>query len=472
MPTALVWLRQDLRLADNPALYHAARASQDVLPVYCYDAQHPYAPGAASRWWLHHSLADLQQRLKKLGVQLSLQRGAGSDLIPKWVKQHGIEAVYWNEGITPVDRAHDRQLQQALAKLGVAAHCYPANLLHDPATFLNQQGQFYKVFTPFWRKCSVQVPSRALVPIPKLAQRSHLPTLALADFDFLPTQPNWAEPFHGYWQVGEAAAQQRLEQFIEERLANYAIGRDYPAQAMTSLLSPHLHFGEIGPTQIWAALAEIKTRSAGFAESLTRYRTEIGWREFCHHLLYHFPGLATRNFNAKFDAFPWVKSKKLLMAWQRGLTGYPIVDAGMRQLWHTGYMHNRVRMIVGSFLVKDLLLDWRDGAAWFWDTLVDADMANNAAGWQWVAGSGADAAPYFRVFNPRLQGEKFDPEGRYVAQWVPELAKLPAKYVHEPSSAPEAVLKAAGVTLGKNYPKPIVAHNKARDRALAAYKAL
>lgn len=472
MSAVLVWYRHDLRLADHPALFHAGANSDDVLPVYILDTAHPRPMGGASRWWLHHSLSALSTALKQQGAHLALVQGEAIASLLSLVKQSPIKAVYWHEGINPYDRACDEKLKAEMAVLGVEAHCYSANLMHDPARFLNLSGQGYKVFTPFWRKCAFQIPNRRLYPIPKLKQHTRLASESLTSWDLLPIKPNWATHFPEYWQPGEAGAHQQLDQFIRSRLEDYDIGRDFPARAMTSRVSPHLHFGEISPLQIWTALDEIKTRDAGFRASLSRYRSELGWREFNHHLLFHYPDLATQNVNRKFDAFPWKLNQKQLRAWQKGLTGFPIVDAGMRELWHTGYMHNRVRMIVGSFLVKDLLIDWRLGEAWFWDTLVDADWANNAGGWQWVAGAGADAAPYFRVFNPKLQGEKFDPEGKYVAQWVPELARLPAKYIHEPSMAPAAVLATAGVVLGKTYPRPLVAHNVARDEALAAYKAL
>jgi deoxyribodipyrimidine photo-lyase len=471
----IVWFRQDLRLDDNPALSAAAASGRPVVPLYIHDEETPgaWAPGGAARWWLHHSLAALGASLERLGAILHLERGSAADVLPRLAKRIGAGAVFWNRCYEPHAVARDTKLKASLIKQGLDVESFNASLLFEPWEMKTKGGEPYRVFTPFWNACL----ARGEVPPPRPAPKS-LKTLTglpdgmrLSKFGLLPSKPNWAEAFPAHWAPGEAGAKRRLGSFLNEILQDYGEARDRPGTEGTSRLSPHLHWGEIGPRQIRAAMDE-----RGFADARTRagkaaakFLSELGWREFSYHLLFHFSDLPNANFRAAFDSFPWRRDTKALKAWQRGATGYPIVDAGMRELWATGWMHNRVRMIVASFLTKHLLIDWRQGALWFWDTLVDADLASNAASWQWVAGCGADAAPYFRIFNPVLQGEKFDPECRYVRRWVPELAKLPDGVLHKPWEASGAALKEAGVALGKTYPKPIVDRKAARARALAAY---
>ncbi len=472
----VVWFRQDLRLNDNPALAAAAASGRPVIALYILDtSEHAWKPGGATNWWLHHSLVDLAKTLRsRYDLRVILRRGDPARLLPALLRETGADAVHWNRVYEPAAIARDTALKASLRKDGVAVETHNAALLFEPWTVKTQAGGWFKVFTPFWRACLAQ-PS----PVPQGAPKDLTPFAggldsdALESWSLLPTKPDWAGGLRKTWTPGEAGAANRLKDFIDQDLHRYASGRDRPDLNCTSRLSPHLHFGEIGPRQVWQAIQMAADRDgAGAAQNAAKFLSEIGWREFCHHLLFHFPDLPQQNFRADFDSFPWAPNAEHVKAWQRGRTGYPIVDAGMRQLWHTGWMHNRVRMIAASFLIKHLLQDWREGEAWFWDTLVDANLANNAGGWQWVAGSGADAAPYFRIFNPIMQGEKFDPEGDYVRRWVPELAQLPNKYIHKPWTAPAGVLKQAGLTLGRDYPQPLVDHDKARKAALAAFAAL
>jgi deoxyribodipyrimidine photo-lyase len=463
--TTLVWFRQDLRLRDNPALA-AAAARGRIVPVFILDdSDKNWAPGAASRWWLHHGLEALRQELGAL----SFYRGDPKKLIPLIVKDAKATAVVWNRCYDGHSVTRDTAIKDALKKNGVTVETFNGSLLNEPWELQTGGGSFYKVFTPYWRAARAR-PMAAPTGKPRQINAHRLASSdKLEDWGLLPTKPNWAKGFEAMWTPGEAGALDRFKQFLDDDVADYDEGRDRPAKESTSRLSPHLHFGEISPRQIYARLQhdfDSKAARSGAA----KFMSELGWREFSHHLLYHFPQLPDDNWRDAFDAYPWRQSKKDLRAWQRGQTGYPMVDAGMRELWHTGFMHNRVRMIVASFLIKHLRLDWREGEAWFWDTLVDADLANNAFNWQWVAGSGADASPYFRIFNPMTQGEKFDPNGDYVRRWCPELAKLPDKFVHAPFKADDETLKAAGVVLGKNYPKPIVDHDEARKAALEGYK--
>jgi len=382
--------------------------------------------------------------------------------------------VLWNRCYEPTARERDTRLKATLQARGIDARSFNASLLFEPGSILSKSGTPYSVFTPFWRACLAAAPPASPLATPKtLPAPATLPASdTLADWRLLPSQPDWAAGLRQSWQPGEAGARTRLAEFIEESLAHYSGERDVPALASTSRLSPHLHFGEIGPRQIWSALDTARHGNAALGGGAGKFLSELGWREFSYNLLYDHPALPERSLRQEFDRFPWRRDAMALRAWQRGRTGYPIVDAGMRQLWHSGWMHNRVRMIAASFLIKHLLLDWRRGESWFWDTLVDADLASNAASWQWVAGSGADAAPYFRIFNPVLQGQRFDADGAYVRQWVPELAGLEAKHIHAPWRAPAQQLQAANVVLGKTYPRPIVDHAAARQRALAAFASL
>jgi deoxyribodipyrimidine photo-lyase len=475
VPPALVWFRQDLRLDDNPALTAAAERGGPILAVYVLDEDGDWAPGGASRWWLHHSLAALDRDLAARKIPLVLRRGRADRIVPALMCEVGAEAVFWNRCYEPAAIARDAALETALRAHGRTVVTGNASLLREPWTIANRGGGPFKIFTPFWRALlAAGDPPAALPPIAPHCPGVEPPASErLAAWKLRPAQPDWAGGLHATWIPGEQGARMRLDALCETILVQDVTARDVPALEGTSRLSPHLHFGEISPRRIWHRVRSVmaEARQPGLDQQAEVFLKELAWREFSYHLLFHAPWLPERPLQPRFEHFPWRHVDAELRAWQRGCTGYPLVDAGMRQLWQTGWMHNRVRMVVASFLIKHLLHDWRLGQRWFWDTLVDADLANNAASWQWVAGSGADAAPYVRVFNPTLQGEKFDPEGAYVRRFVPELAGLPSAYIHAPSRAPSTVLRAAGVAPGRSYPMPIVDHKAARARALAAFKA-
>ncbi len=463
----IVLFRNDLRISDNRALSSAVEAGKAVVPLFILDeSQKGSRPaGAANRWWLHHSLLALANALEKLDSKLVLRQGSTDEIVAETVRSTGADAVFWNRRYSPPDIAADTVLKSTLRADGLKAESFDGFLLHEPSQLSTRSGDFYKVFTPFYNRLA-EIEPRDPIDAPSriAAWNGTLPSQKLDDLRLLPRNPDWSSGLGERWHPGEAGAKDRLAQFLEDRLDSYTEDRNVPGIEGTSGLSPHLARGEISPFQIMAALR--RRRGKG----VETFRKEIGWREFSYHLLFNRPNLHSENFRPEFNSFKWRSAQSALKAWQSGRTGYPIVDAGMRELWQTGWMHNRVRMIAASFMVKDLLLDWRDGEKWFWDTLVDADAANNPASWQWVAGSGADAAPYFRIFNPVLQGEKFDPEGTYVRRYVPELARLPNRYVHRPFEAPAALLAECGVTLGENYPLPLVDHAVARERALEIYK--
>jgi deoxyribodipyrimidine photo-lyase len=469
-PATIVWFRNDLRIADNLAL----SAACDEGPVVCLyvldeESRDFRGLGGAQRWWLHHALEALSKKLKALDAPLVLRRGAAADVLDSVIKETGAEKIYWNRRYVPAGMALDTMIKSTLAERGLTVRSFAGHLLHEPSEFQTGAGGPYRVYSPFWRAMNASGEPRSPIDAPdRLTTLSTLPKSdRIENWDLLPKKPDWAGSIAAEWTPGEDGAQARLDDFITRPFNGYKTDRDRPDRDGTSRLSPHLAFGEITPAQIWEASSRRPKEVS--EDDRTTFRKEVAWREFSYHLLYHFPDLPRENFNSRFDAMRWSGTDDHFSAWCRGLTGYPIVDAGMRQLWQTGWMHNRVRMIVASFLTKDLMIDWRRGEDWFWDTLVDADHASNAASWQWVAGSGADAAPYFRVFNPMLQGKKFDPDGDYVRTFVPELARLDARHIHQPFDAPADVLKAAGVRLGETYPAPIVDHFKARDRALGAY---
>jgi deoxyribodipyrimidine photo-lyase len=474
--TTLVWFRQDLRLADNPALLSAAARGGTVIPVYLHDtAAGPWAAGGASHWWLHHSLAVLSAALEGCGSRLTLR--ATSDCLAtllQLARECGATSVVWNRLYEPASIARDAAVKAALRAAGLAVASFNTALLHEPWEVQTRGGTPFQVFTPFWRQCLSLPEPAAPLPAPTAlpAPRDWPVSQPLASLGLLPVR-DWARAFPAAWTPGSAAAQLRLGEFLAGSFTDYPSQRNRPDLAATSRLSPHLHFGEIGPREIWhATRVHAETRGAAASWRSSQFLSEVGWREFAYHLLYHFPQTPDAPLRAEYGRFPWRPDAAVLRAWQRGRTGYPIVDAGMRELWTTGWMHNRVRMIAASFLVKDLLQPWQDGARWFWDTLVDADLAANTLGWQWTAGCGADAAPFFRIFNPVLQGLKFDPAGSYVRRWVPELAGLPDEWLHKPWEAPAAVLSAANLRLGDNYPRPIVEHGAAREIALAALQSL
>ncbi len=471
----VVWSRDDLRLGDNPALTRAVESGRPVIVVHVLDEVSPgMRPlGGATRWWLHHGLAALGADLAALGGRLILRRGPASVVIAALVEDVDAAAVFWNRRHLPAAIAIDRELKARLRLEGLTVESFQAGLLHEPHAITTRTGGGFRVFTPFWRAVTAGGRPRAPLPRPR-AVRGYAPPLAsldLFELDLLPRAPDWSGGIAAEWTPGEAGATARLRRFLESGLSGYALRRDRPDLDAGSHLSPHLRFGEISP---FTVLEAVETRVAADPASRAdadKFLAELGWREFAHHLAFHFGDLATRNFQPRFDAFPWRDDPAFLSAWRRGRTGYPLVDAGLRQLWATGTMHNRVRMVAASFLVKHGLVDWRAGEAWFLDTLVDACPAVNPASWQWVAGSGADAAPYFRIFNPVAQGERYDPDGAYVRRWVPELARLPAPAIHAPWKASPGTLASAGIVLGRDYPAPIVDHAAARVRALAALAA-
>ncbi len=469
METSLVWFRQDLRLADNPAL-NAAVARGAVVPVFIWSPgeEAPWSPGGAGRVWLHESLAALDGSLRAKGSRFILRDGPAEETLFALARETGATAIFWNRQYEPAAIARDQRIKASLVAAGIHAESFKANLVFEPWEVLTGEDKPYRVFTPFWNACQKKPEPAAPLDEPEsIPAPSKWPeSLALDAIELLP-KISWDKGIREAWTPGEAAALDRLDAFVAESMTDYESRRDTPAKETTSLLSPYLHFGEISSRTIWHAC---RGAAGGRGRAALPYLRQIIWREFAYHVLYHFPHTTDAPMRAEFEHFPWSSDATLLRAWQRGLTGYPIVDAGMRQLWCTGWMHNRVRMIVASFLVKDLHLHWIEGARWFWDTLVDADLANNSFGWQWAAGCGADAAPYFRIFNPVLQGEKFDALGDYVRRWVPELAAMPAKWIHRPWEAPAEILRGAGVQLGENYPRPIVDHAEARKIALEYFE--
>jgi deoxyribodipyrimidine photo-lyase len=468
----LFWFRQDLRLSDNPGLYEAV-LNGSVLAIYILDEEKnkDVEMGAASMWWLHHSLTKLARSLDN---KLNFYKGDAKEVILKLIKEYAIDQAYWSRCYEPARLKQDAEIKDLLTHAGIDCQDFNASLLWEPELVLKSDKTPYKVFTPFYRNgcLSAQAPR---IPLEKPKKLNLIKDLVHAiDLENLGLLKQKLPTFltDQDWIIGEDGALSVLATFIQKPLENYKEGRNVPAKKNVSRLSPYLHFGEISPNQAWYAAKSRAFVSASLANNVDCFLSELGWREFSYSLLYHFPDLPRKNFQSKFDSFPWRNNQQLLAAWQQGQTGYPIVDAGMRELLQTGYMHNRVRMIVGSFLAKNLLLHWHHGADWFWDRLVDADLANNSASWQWIAGSGADAAPYFRIFNPVTQGEKFDPDGVYTKRFLPELAALPSKYLFNPWEAKESILRQAGVTLGKTYPWPIVDLKVSRDNALESFKSL
>ncbi len=466
MTTALVWLRNDLRLADNPALAAAVRDAQDVRALYIFETDPGLRPiGGAARWWLHSSLQSLAQDLARIGIPLQMETGEAGVVLAQALKTTGATAIHWNRRYCPAERALDAAIKQSLRDAGVAVTSHPGNVLAEPWTIETGQGKPYSVFTPFWKTLRTAPIDRPLPPPPGKP-------ITPPDVDTAYAQPHWAGKLGQYWQIGENAASARLDRFLEESVADYPTGRDVPARDATSRLSPHLRFGEISARQIWHRAQAFAQAHPAKAGAVDKFLSELAWRDFSYHQLYHRDDIAKVSMQPKYEGVAWRHAPAQLRAWQRGQTGIPIVDAGMRELWETGYMHNRVRMLTASFLAKNLLIDWRIGEDWFWDCLVDADEANNPASWQWVAGSGLDAAPYFRIFNPVTQGERFDATGDYVRRFVPELARLPDASIHNPAEAPVDVLAAAGITIGETYPAPIADLKATRQRALDAIRTL
>ncbi|WP_068468103.1 cryptochrome/photolyase family protein [Candidatus Protochlamydia phocaeensis] len=469
---SIVWFRRDLRLEDQPALMAAMRKGGPVIPLFIWapEEEGEWAPGAASRWWLHYSLASLQKELSSLGLSLVIRQHLSLQVILDLIKQTGADSVFWTRRYEPLIVQRDASIKAELQKQGIKAMSFNGSLLFEPWTVANKQSHPFQVFTPFWKKClSLGEPEPPLErPCAALAYAEKIDSDSLEDLSLLP-KIRWDAGLEEMWCPGSKGARAHLVNGLEHIIGHYMDMRDRPDLKGTTELSPYLHFGEISPRVIWQGVRQKFGYEHPGAQA---YLRQLGWREFAYHLLYHFPRTPSFPLKEAFMSFAWNRPGPALKAWQKGQTGYPIIDAGMRQLWKTGWMHNRVRMIAASFLVKDLLIPWQEGAAWFWNTLVDADLANNTLGWQWVAGCGADAAPYFRIFNPVSQGEKFDPLGHYVRKWVPELQWLPDKWIHQPWAAPDEIIRRAGVQLGIDYPNPIVDHAQAREKALEAYAKL
>ena len=467
MKPVIYWFRDDLRLDDNPGLKAAAQRGP-VQPVFVWspDEEGAWAPGAAARWWLHHSLASLTARLAARGLRLLILRGPAAAALVSAARSAGADAVYFSRRPEPAARAQEANAEEALRAAGIEARPFDSASLFPPASVVNLEGRPYRVFTPFWNRCGTfPPPDRPAGPLPAVrACTGRAPGLRLEALGLLP-KIGWDAGLAESFKPGEEGARAALKSFLR-RAQGYKTGRDFPSRPATSRLSAHLRFGEVSVHRIWE-------EAQGAADPAERggFLSELGWRDFARHVLHHQPHTPERPLDPRFEGFGWQKDPAGLSAWKKGRTGYPIVDAGMRELWKTGWMHNRVRMVVASFLVKDLLIDWQEGARWFWDTLVDADLANNTLGWQWSAGCGADAAPFFRIFNPVEQGKRWDAGGDYVRRWVPELAKLDVRWLHAPWTAPAEALQAAGVRLGSDYPAPVVDHSEARARALDAFGA-
>lgn len=466
IPLSLIWLRNDLRLHDNPAL-NAALKHGNCIAVYIREPQK--SSTRARDWWLHHSLGNFKNALAQHNIPLVFMQGDATDVLPQFVQEQKIDHIFWNRRYTPEGIDIDTQLKEKLN-----ATSFRGNLLLEPWEIKNKTGSFYKVFTPMWKDLQTRnIPD----PVNFIARQQNTPkvrstfTCVLDDLKLIDDSKNWHHALEKCWHIGEDAALKKFRIFLTERILHYKDNRDYPHIDATSRISPHLHFGEISVRDIWAQLAAFEQAHnlEGHDQTLC-FKSELAWREFSYQILYNYEDIDQKAIKPAFDTFPWQSKTDTLKKWQHGQTGIPIVDAGMRELWHTGSMHNRVRMIVASFLTKNLLIPWQEGAKWFMDTLVDADEASNSASWQWVAGCGLDASPYFRIFNPVTQGEKFDSDGLYVKKWIPELKNLDKKYIHQPWTAPKADLALAGVELGKTYPLPIIGLKSSRERALKAYK--
>ena len=466
----IVWFRRDLRLADNAALTAAARSGAPVVPVFVLDRDRPRAPGGAGLWWLARSLTALGAALAQAGSPLVLRRGPTVEALKALAAECGATALHFGRLYEGEDAGLEDEVVRALREAGVEATAHTGSLLTEPGEVKTGGGEPFKVYGPFWRALHAQLKAVETLPAVRRLTPPAKPVASepLDGWKLAPSAPDWSLDFAG--TPGEAGATEALGAFVHAGLSRYELERSQPAQASTSRLSPHLHWGEVSSRQVWAA-AGSAAEAKGHEDQREKFLSELAWRDFSHTVLDAHPKLGSENYLGRLGALRWRDDDAGFQAWTRGRTGYPIVDAGMRELWRSGWMHNRVRMITGSFLIKDLLVDWRRGEQWFWDCLVDADEANNGINWQWVAGTGPDASPFFRVFNPTAQSAKFDADGDYIRTWVPELAKLPTRHLHAPWEAPAEVLAGSGVTLGETYPQPIVEHGMARDRALAAYQA-
>jgi len=471
MTTSIVWLRHDFRLTDNPALYYAAQHSNKVVPVYIHAPEEAnlWQAGQASNWWRHHSLTNLEQAIAQRGGRLIIRQGKSLEELLKLCQELKASTVYWNQTYTPGLTQRDQGVRNALESIGVDHYQYNGSLLHTPGTILNKEGKPYRVFSAFWATCQRLGLGQTPLPAPSSLYDCKLASIPISELKLLPNIP-WDQHFYEHWQPGEAHGLNQIERLCEERLDGYHHNRDYPAIEGTSRLSPYLALGEVSPRQIVTALLNTFMRRTLRASECDSFIREIGWREFAYHTLQHFPESIEKVLNPRFEKMPWQQNPELLNAWQQGKTGYPIIDAGMRELWQTGWMHNRVRMIVASFLTKNGMIHWQHGARWFWDTLVDADLASNSFNWQWVAGTGLDAAPYFRIFNPIRQSEKFDSKGHYIRCWLPELKALPDKWIHTPWKAPADILQHANISIGDNYPAPVLDLGITRKHALSCFK--
>lgn len=480
MNTAIVWFRRDLRVQDNPALLACLSDGLNPVPVYIHDTNQQHWPtGAASAWWLHNSLVSLKTDLRRLGSDLLVFTGEPRTVILELIAASAASALYFNRQYEPENIIRDNNITTTLQEHHVSIHSYNASLLRDPRESVKPDGKPYRVFTPFWNRMMQQGVAQPgpgtidhLAPIPPALRK--LDTRSIDSLGYLPGIP-WDHHFSSCWNPGERGAFEMLHRFADSAYGSYPEQRDIPALQATSHLSPHLHFGEIGPQRVWFEIQGAMTgkNAHGNIRAGEAFLRQLAWRDFAHHLLFYFPHTADQPLDDRFARFPWRKDfQQDLQRWQRGLTGIPIVDAGMRELWQTGYMHNRVRMLVASFLTKNLRIPWQEGARWFWDTLVDADLANNTFGWQWTAGCGADAAPYFRIFNPVTQGERFDPDGTYVRRWVKELASLPARWIHRPWEIPVHLGAQLGFRPGVDYPHPVVNPGESRAQALDIWNSL
>lgn len=474
MKHTLVWLRRDLRLSDNPALHHALSCAEKVVLLYIHapHEEQPWRPGAASNWWLHHSLQAIRRELRRRNADLVIRRGDSQSVLDEVCRQTKAEGVFWNQLYEPAAVRRDRQIERAMAKRGLHVRSFNGALLRPPGEVLKDDGTPYRVFTPFSKRyMDLDLSSPLPEPVQIRSAHANLDSLEVSALGLLPAA-HWYGGLEEMWQPGEEGARDRLGRFSGPAADAYQTDRDIPALAGCSMLSPHLHFGEVSPLQVWQTLHVHSgpVQSGVEALSVWPFRRQLVWRDFAYHVLWNNPHTSDQPFNRKFEGFKWEMDAVLLERWKSGETGIPIVDAGMRQLWHTGWMHNRARMIAASLLCKNGLIPWQEGARWFWDTLVDADLANNTMGWQWVAGCGVDAAPYFRIFSPVRQGRKFDPDGEYVKRWVPELATVPKDYIHEPWSMPVSVSITSGVATGRNYPVPVLDLSGSRSRALERFQ--
>jgi deoxyribodipyrimidine photo-lyase len=472
MKRTIVWFRKDLRLHDNPALWEAAKEGI-VIPVFIWseEGKREYSEGEASLWWLYRSLASLDERLRSKGLKLFITSGEEFDALVGVLEETEADAVYFNERYEPAERKKDSRIVAQLESIGVEVQTFHGHLLFTP-DLVNKQGEPYKVFTSFWKRCLQEVVAHPL-PVPEGMKgiERELKTASLNQLCMLKEHLSH-EKFRRYWEPGEQTAIEKWEQFSDDGIFYYGTERDLISSGTSSMLSPDLAAGTISVKSMWHSAKSLydETSKSEFHQSIDTYLKQLIWREFAYHQLIHYPDIIRLPLRKQFAEFPWQGTDEQLLRWKRGQTGYPLVDAGMRELRETGMMHNRVRMVTASFLVKHLLIPWGEGYSWFKRTLLDFDTANNAMGWQWITGCGIDCAPYFRIFNPFLQSEKFDSDGDYIRKWVPELSGLQAPYVHKPWKAPVSVLEMAGIELGVTYPSPIVDHAAARKRALEAYQ--